>query len=309
MQASFQGMRKTWWMAVWTGWVLAVGCGDFSERGDVDGGDEVVSGLRAFDVRGVVISVEPERRMVRIRHEEIPGYMAAMVMPFEVKDRVELEGLVAGDVVTFRMLVTVDDGWIDTVKRVGHEPVPKAMAGPRQVRMVESLKVGDVVPDYAFTNQFGEAFRLSQFRGKALGVVFFFPRCPYPTFCPRMSANFAEAGKRLGAVGSGVTNWHLLSISFDPGHDTPAVLRAYAEGYGYDPGYWTFATGDMMEIDALTEQLGMEFGRDGEFFSHNARTLIMDPGGRVSQVLTGNTWRAEALAEGMAVAAGRVRGR
>jgi hypothetical protein len=55
---------------------------------------------------------------VRIKHEEIPGYMAAMTMSFEARDTNELAGLEAGDHVAFRMLVTDDDGWIDQLRKL-----------------------------------------------------------------------------------------------------------------------------------------------------------------------------------------------
>src|SRR6478736_2464859 len=71
-----------------------------------------------FQVKGVVVAVKPDEKAVRIRHEEIPGYMEAMTMPFEVKDANELAGVSDGDTVTFRMLVTETDGWIDQIKKL-----------------------------------------------------------------------------------------------------------------------------------------------------------------------------------------------
>src|SRR5262245_49881981 len=70
-----------------------------------------------FQVKGVVVAVKPQEKTIRIRHEEIPGYMEAMTMPFEVKDTNELAGVRDGDSVAFRMLVTETDGWIDQVKK------------------------------------------------------------------------------------------------------------------------------------------------------------------------------------------------
>ena len=170
--------------------------------------------------------------------------------------------------------------------------------------MVEPLSVGDVVPEYTFTNQFGAEFRLSDFRGQVLGLTFFFTRCPYPAFCPRTSANVAATARALSAADSGLTNWHLLQISFDPDHDTPEVLRKYGEGFDCDSNRWTLATGDMMQIDGLTEQLGLVFGRDGESYSHNVRTAVLDGEGRLRLIITGNTWKVETLVAAMKAAGG-----
>jgi protein SCO1/2 len=263
---------------------------------------------QVYAVTGVVMGLELDERTVRVRHQEIPGYMAAMTMPFEVKDTNEIAGLEVGDVVTFRMLVTDDDGWIDTVRVVGFDEtvLPVERAPVRQVRMVEPLNPGDLVPDYVLTNELGQRISLGQFRGKALGLTFIFTRCPYPKFCPRQCTLFAEGLRRLASAPGGPTNWHLLSVSFDPQHDTPPVLRDYAQRYQYDPARWTFATGSLIDIDALTEQFGMLFARDGELFSHNLRTVVLDARGRVYTNIVGNTWTAEDLVAAMTEAA-RVR--
>jgi len=46
----------------------------------------------SFQVKGIIIEVTPKEKRVEIKHEEIPGYMQAMTMPFEVKDANELPG-------------------------------------------------------------------------------------------------------------------------------------------------------------------------------------------------------------------------
>jgi protein SCO1 len=145
---------------------------------------------------------------------------------------------------------------------------------------------------------------LSQFRGQALGITFIYTRCPYPTFCPRQSVQFAEVCRQLKARPAGPANWHLLSVSFDPAHDTPSVLRAYARGYKYDPARWNFLTGEMIDIDALTEQFGMFFARDGEGFSHNVRTAVIDAEGRIQRIFVGNEWTVDEFVAAMVKAAG-----
>ena len=261
----------------------------------------VATNLQIFAVKGLVRGLDVENALVHIEHEAIPGYMEQMTMPFDVKDTNELSGLLVGDAVSFRLQVTDTEGWIDQIVKIPLNRValkPKPRPPVRVTRVVEPLEVGDLLPDYPFTNELGQAIRLHQFRGQALGLTFIFTRCPYPNFCPRMSANFAQACQQLLARADGPTNWHLLSVSFDPDHDTPAVLRAYAEGYAHPPSRWSFATGAMIELDAITEQFGMVFAPDGSFFSHNARTAVVDAHGRVQRIFVGNDWKvAELVAE------------
>jgi protein SCO1/2 len=110
-----------------------------------------------------------------------------------------------------------------------------------------------------------------------------------------MSSNFGETQKALKALANAPTNWHLAMLSFDPEFDTPGILKVYAKRYGADPAKWTFLTGAMIDIDALTEQFGMQFARDGGGISHNVRTVVVDTRGRVRRIIAGNEWKPEEL--------------
>ncbi len=299
----------------WLALVLALGlnaCRTAPRNGTppvphADAGGAATSGTQVFQVRGLVREIEEGGKVAVIRHEEIPGYMAAMTMPFTVKDPSELEHVQAGDKVSFRMTVTETDGWIDQVQVLekaapgGDRPeVPEV----RIVREVEELEEGDVMPDYPFVTESRRPVRLSDFKGQALGFTFIYTRCPYPTFCPRQTRQFGQALEQLKERLAGPTKrWHLLSISFDPAYDTPAVLHRYAKQNGFDPAWWNFCTGEMIEIDAITEQFGMIFARDGEGFSHNVRTVVVTPAGRIQKIFVGNEWTTEEFVSEMVKAA------
>jgi len=266
-------------------------------------------------VKGTVKEVKPAQKTVTIAHEKIPDYMDAMTMDFEVKDARELSALQAGDYVSFRMVVGEKDAWIENITRLGTNappstpPVAVASAPEsfRRVREVEPLKVGDPLPEYRFTNEISQPMRLADFKGQALGITFLFTRCPYPTFCPRMSSNFEEAYKKLKANPAAPTNWHLLTITFDPEYDTPAVLKSYAKRYGYDPSKWNYLTGELIDITAITEQFGLLFWRpdpkEVTGISHNLRSAVIDADGRVQKVFTDNSWKVDDFVAEMIAAA------
>ncbi len=261
--------------------------------------------VQIYLVKGVVKELKADGKTVVIQHEEVPNYMPAMTMPFEVKDPKALAGLGAGDEVSFRMLVTENEGWIDRITKLGTTNVtePPRRETFRRARIVEPLNIGDPIPDYPFTNELGREFSLGQFKGTALAITFIFTRCPFPNFCPRMSENYAEAYKKLLGLKDGPKNWHLLSVSFDPEFDTPTVLKNYAARYKYDTNHWNFATGALIEIDAITEQFGLVFPREGINFNHNLRTVVIDAQGKVEKVFIGNEWKVDDFVAAMLKAA------
>lgn len=260
-----------------------------------------------YQVKGVIKELFPERKKVLIDHEDIPGYMEAMTMMLDVREDKELQGLQAGDSITFRMLVTEDDGWIDQLKKVDgpRTPLPSKPSGFRPVREVEPLAVGDKIPDYTFTNTLGRIVRLSDFKGQALGFTFIFTRCPFPTFCPRLSSNFEAAQEKLKAMSGGPTNWHLLSITIDPDYDTPERLKEYSAKYKVDLQHWNHVTAPLIDITAIGEQFGLQFWRanPAEPINHNVRTVVIDANGVVQWTTPETDFKVDSFVEQMVKAA------
>ena len=298
------------WLPLFALLVFVTSCGKNSSPPAAEKPVDVSTNQQIFQVRGTVIELQPAEKSVRIRHEEVTNYMPAMTMNFDVRDTNELAGLNPNDIVTFRMMVTDTDGWIDQIKKVGVAPPPSnsSVALPKGIRIlpdVEPLSVGDMMPNYQFTNHLGQAISFSQYRGQAVVFTFIFTRCPYPTFCPLMSNNFRTVQDALAKSPIGLTNWHLFTITFDPEWDTPERLKAYAQGYGCDPKYWSFLTGDFVAISSLAEQVGQTFARDPDSFniSHNLRTVVVDAQGRVQKIIPENKWRPNELASEIVKAA------
>ncbi len=237
--------------------------------------------LRVFMVQGVVKEVKPDGTSALIKHEAIPDYMEAMTMPFNVKAPKEMAGIEAGDEISFRLLVTEEESWIDQVIKRGKSAPESAPSPPPPSSPVQSTPGRHPLLDYKFTNELGQAVSLNDFRGQALAYTFFFTRCPIPDFCPRLSKNFQEASQKLSALPQAPTNWHLLSISFDTQFDTPAVLMAYARQYHYDSNHWSFLTGPPDKIAELAALSDLKFDRDGALFNHGFRTLVIDAAGRL----------------------------
>jgi protein SCO1/2 len=259
------------------------------------------SNFRVFEVKGVVKAVRPTQKEIEIKHEAIPGYMPGMTMPFDVKDTNELTGLEREQPISFRLTVTDTEGWVDKIKPLGPPPgVPIANTRTNEpIHVVQPLQPGEPMPLFQLTNQLGQTVTTTQFKGQALAITFLFTRCPFPTFCPRLANDFEETQQKLLTVQAGPTNWHLLTISFDPDFDKPAVLKAYAESHHYDPAHWTFATGDLAVVSSMGDLFGLAFWHDSTgSITHNMRTAVIDANGRLQRVFEGKDWTsAELVAE------------
>jgi protein SCO1/2 len=241
---------------------------------------EEAANPQTFTAKGTVMELRPDSRTVVIRHEAISNYMAAMTMPFKVKDSKELAGLQSGDEISFRLQVTDVESWVDHIAKTGtgsRRPAP-APTHPA------AAPTGHPLLDYKFTNEMDQAVSLNDFRGQALAITFFYTRCPLPDYCPRLSKNFQQAQQKLEALPGAPANWHFISVSFDTEFDSPAMLKAYGDSYQYDSKHWSFLTGPADKIGELARQAGLTYQYDAGTFNHDFRTLIIDATGHLQMV-------------------------
>jgi protein SCO1 len=249
---------------------------------------------REYELRGVVVAVDPARQQITIAHEDIPRFMPGMTMPFHVRDARLLTGRVPGDVVRATLVVEESDAHLRTIERTGSAAVPDASSTPRP----EPLAAGALVPDAAFTDQDGQARHLSDWRGHVLAVTFIYTRCPVPNFCPLMDRHFQRTQQILREEDALRGRVRLLSISVDPAHDTPTVLASHAGKLQADPALWTFLTGNREDIERFASRVGvslMPADAPAQEIVHNLRTAIIDANGRLAGILRGNEWTPSEL--------------
>jgi protein SCO1/2 len=119
-------------------------------------------------------------------------------------------------------------------------------------------------PNVPLTTQDGKTVHLYDdlLKGKTVVVSVFYTQCQ--DSCPLETARLLQVQRLLGdRVGKDV---FFYSISIDPEHDTPAVLKAYADKFHVGPG-WLFLTGTKADIDLVAHKLGLyydpQLNRDG----------------------------------------------
>jgi protein SCO1/2 len=251
------------------------------------------AGTTNYVVRGVLKEIRKDEHQLVIAHDAIPDFMEAMTMPFNVKDIAILTNVTPGENISFQLHVTESESWVDHFER---NDVSQSAAGKSsdlvKAELHREAQTNAAAPGHAknplrnfkFTNELGQPVSLSDFDGQAIALTFFFTRCPIPEFCPRLSRNFQEVQRKLTAMENAPTNWHLLSVTFDPAHDTPEALKAYGVNYQYDPAHWSFLTGPQDKIAELARLCDVKFEPDNGFFNHNFRTLIINASNQLQMI-------------------------
>ncbi|MFO7314947.1 SCO family protein [Rhodothermus marinus] len=247
---------------------------------------------RTYEVRGRVVGFGDDPHTLFIQHEEIPGYMPAMTMPFRTPDTAAVARLSLGDPIAFTFHVTRDSAWITDIRRLPPGTRLNLDAGPRPtLHGLPLLQEGDPLPDATLLTQDSLQLRLSDLQGRALLLTFIYTRCPVPDFCPLMSRRFQQLQEPLKARFGDHTR--LLTISFDPAYDTPSVLRRYAQQYTDDTRHWIFATGDTTTIRRLATQFGVHYEAAAGEIIHNLTTALVAPDGRIGRIWRGNRWTTD----------------
>ena len=253
---------------------------------------------------GVVLEIDRSDRRVVVSHQDIPGLMDAMVMPFTVVDPKELDGVVPHTMIDFTVVVAGDTSYVEDLRL--HES--KAEAQPLQAQRMDlierlmgtettltPLEVGEPVPDFSLVDQRGRPVAFSELAGKVVAVSFMYTKCRLPNFCFRLSNNFGVLQKRFAdRLGKDLV---LLTITFDPLHDTPEVLARYAKTWNADAAGWHMLTGPEDDVRRVCRRFGMNFWPDMGMISHTLQTVVVDRRGRLAARLGGNEFTAQQLGD------------
>lgn len=245
-----------------------------------------------YELKGKVVMVEKEKRLVTIAHENVEGLMPAMTMPFTVPNQADLDYLAPEDQVTATLVVDGSRSWLENLFVTRTSVSSSGSAAP----LPAEAQPGDEVPNFTLINQDGKQIRLHNYRGKALLLTFIYTRCPLPEYCTLMSNNFAQIDRQLQQNPEVYARTHLLSISIDPKYDTPQVLRSYGaahtERYENETfAHWEFASGE--GVKDMAQFFGLRYFDENDQIIHGLKTVIIKPDGKVAKVYTGNDWKTE----------------
>ncbi len=254
-------------------------------------GGEDRSTVKQYELTGMVLAVHASTQELTVKHDDIAGYMPGMTMNFPVVASSLMVGREPGELI--KATLEVDDLKVrlTSITHVGMGSLPTntnaiAMAGG-------VLEPGDAMPDVALIDQNDKRRSLAEWRGTPVLLTFIYTRCPLPNYCPLMDRNFVAIQRLVQADPALQGRLRLISVSFDPDYDTPAVLSAHARTIGADLSTWTLLTGDRPTIDKLAARFGVGVlrGPDGATeITHNLRTALFAADGTLLTIYSGSDW-------------------
>jgi protein SCO1/2 len=152
-------------------------------------------------------------------------------------------------------------------------------------RSLDAPPILSELHDFSLTNQLGNPVNRASLRGRISVVNVVFSRCP--TQCRRLSAQMQRIQSRIP---SGV---RLLTLTADPEHDTPEVLKRYGLEYQVSSDKWWMLTGRKSEVYRVAvADLKFAVVESGEpspkiedLFIHSADFGVLDSEGRLRFVV------------------------
>ena len=264
------------------------------------------SALRAEEhaVTGLVLKVNRAANSFTASIQEIPGYMAAMTMPFDVREARELDDLVPGAMVEFALVVAQGSSYAERVRILRYQGVEQDPLTASRLKLlneivagtaVRPLAIGQRVPDFRLTDQRRRSVTLSDLRGKVVALNFIYTSCALPDFCLRIANNFGVLQRRFEReLGRDLV---LLTVTFDPVHDTPDVLAQYASQWKADPSKWHFLTGPVPDVQRVYQLFGVDAFPDEGLMIHSLRTVLIDRRGQLVANIEGNQFTAAQLGD------------
>lgn len=139
------------------------------------------------------------------------------------------------------------------------------------------LKTVMTVPKFALTDQNGKKISDKDMLGKVYLVEFFYSTCP--TICPVMNSNMKYIMSKINNP-----NFGIISISIDPSHDTPEVLKNHARMIGATSPNWHFLTGDRKYIGKIADQFNIYVGKtddEKESLNHSGMIALVNKKGQI----------------------------
>lgn len=139
-------------------------------------------------------------------------------------------------------------------------------------------------------DQTGKTFTLPSLQGRPLIVTFISAHCT--DACPLVNAQFSDAAVRIA---NQRLSTRLLTITLDPAHDPPSVMRTLAQRFDANPRYWLLASGRVGDVNSILTAFGViaKPGKSGYREAHTTFVYVFNAQGALTKTMLASTNLAE----------------
>ena len=246
---------------------------------------------KSYPVRGTILEVRKESNEFLIHHDEIPGFMMAMTMPFKLADSLDINRFGVGDSLKFRLEMEENKAYAANFQLLGKGTLTET--DDMWDDEYPPLEIGQIFTNVTFLDLDSNDVSLSDSDGKFRLISYIFTRCPMLNMCPAV----VTKNQYLAQVFKADPNMEFVLVSFDYTFDTPTVLKNYYGGIlESNPNLIVLSsTGHLNDIFSLAGQSYVSFwGVDENDIGHTLRSVLIDPERRLMKVFEGTDWRPEA---------------
>ncbi len=248
-------------------------------------------GKKVYHVKGTIIEIRMKSNEFLIHHDEIPGFMMAMTMPFKLADSLDINRFVIGDSLKFRLEIKEEKAFANSLQLLGKGTLPEL------VNIWDDeytpLDIGEIFTDVTLLDLDSNEVAISTTDGKFRLISYIFTRCPMPSMCPAVISK----NLYLAKIFKDEPNIEFILASFDYAYDTPSILKkTYGSLLEYNPNLKILSsTGHSNDILSLSGQSFVSFwGIEENDIGHTLRSVLIDPERRLMTTFDGTDWRPEA---------------
>ena len=245
---------------------------------------------KSYPVSGTIIEVRKDSNEFLIHHDEIPGFMMAMTMPFKLADSLDINRFGVGDSLKFRLEMEENKAYAADFQLLGKGTLPES--DDMWDDEYTPLEIGEIFTNVTFLDLDSNEVSLSDSDGKFRLISYIFTRCPMPNMCPAV----VTKNQYLAQVFKADPNMEFVLVSFDYTFDTPTVLKNYYGGIlESNPNLIILSsTEHLNDIFSLAGQSYVSFwGVEENDIGHTLRSVLIDPERRLMKVFEGTDWRPE----------------
>ena len=226
-----------------------------------------------------------------IHHDEIPGLMMAMTMPFKLADSLDINRFGVGDSLKFRLEMKEEKAFAASFQLLGKGTLPES--DNIWDDEYSPLEIGEIFSNATFLDLDSHNVSLSDSDGKFRFISYIFTRCPMPNMCPAVVVK----NRYLAEIFSETDEIEFILISFDYIYDTPSMMKSIYSSHTkvYPNMKFYSSVGHLNDIFMLAGQSFVSFwGVAENDIGHSLRSVIIDPERRLMKAYDGTEWRPEA---------------